>query len=129
MNLFKRFAYYLGGFSIGVIALFFFWGGKESSCSYFPNARVLKEIRSKEQKITPEAQLFFNEHQIDSIALVKILHQGKVHFDESHKGRKVECRVYVISGMHEEKEVQIEVEECEETRNVATIIEAKFREE
>lgn len=129
MNLLKRFAYYFGGFSIGIIVLFFIWGGKESSCSYFPNSRVLKEIRSKEQKISAEAQAFFAQQAIDTIVLSKILHQGKVHFDESHKGRNVECRVYVISGKHQDQHIQISVEECEDTRNLATITEAGFREE
>ncbi|HLS31016.1 MAG TPA: hypothetical protein VK021_09175 [Flavobacteriaceae bacterium] len=129
MKLFKRFAYYLGGFSIGIIMVFFIWGGKETSCAYFPNARVLKEIRSKTTEFSPAALTFFNENNIDTIAVNKIFHQGKVHFAESRKGRDVECRVYVISGKHQDHHLQVYVEECEETNTIATIIDAGFRKE
>lgn len=129
MKLFKRFAYYFGGFSIGIVAVFFIWGGKDVSCAYFPNARVLKEIRFKTTEYAPAALTFFTENNIDTLAVSKLLHQGKVHFNESHKGRNVACRVYVISGSHQEHQLQIEVEECEETRNLVTIISADFREE
>lgn len=127
MKLFKRFAYYLGGFSLGIIVVFFIWGGKETSCAYFPNSRVLKEIRSKTTEFSPAALTFFKENNIDTIAVNKILHQGKVHFDESRKGRNVECRVYVISGKHQKQHLQVEVEECEETYKKATILKAGFR--
>ena len=127
MKLLKRFAYYLGGFSIGIIFLLFFWGGKETSCSYFPNSRVLKEIRSKEQQFSPKALSFFEENNIDTIAVNKILHQGKIHFDESEKGRNVACRIYLISGNSQSQELEIQVEMCEETHKIATILEADFR--
>src|SRR5699024_8018095 len=114
MKLFKRFAYYLGGFSMGVIFLLFFWGGKETSCSYFPNSRVLKEIRSKEQKFSPEALSFFKENNIDSAAIDGVLQHGKVHFDKSEKGRNLECRIYFVSGnTTQEKEVEFQVEMCD----------------
>jgi|SRR5690625_1768398 len=130
MKLFKRFAYYFGGFSIGIIAVFFIWGGKEASCAYFPNARVLKEIRSKDKEFSPQAEEFFLVNQIDSTDIDQILHQGKVHFGESHIGRNVVCRVYVISGnLQEENKLQIEVELCEETFHLATILKAEFIEE
>ena len=47
MKFYQRFAYYIFGFSIGLVFLFFILNGKETSCSYFPNARVLKDLRSK----------------------------------------------------------------------------------
>src|SRR5699024_7150352 len=112
MKLFKRFAYYLGGFSMGVIFLLFFWGGKETSCSYFPNSRVLKEIRSKEQKFSPEALSFFKENNIDSAAIDGVLQHGKVHFDKSEKGRNLECRRELYN----------------ENYKIASILEAHFKE-
>ena len=47
MSLMRRLGYYLGGFSIGLILLAFFLSGKRTSCDYGPEARVLKNIRTK----------------------------------------------------------------------------------
>ena len=47
MTLLQRVGYYLGGFSMGLIILAFFLNGKHVSCSYGPEARVLKDISTK----------------------------------------------------------------------------------
>ena len=54
MKLIQRVAWYSGGFIIGIIVLMFFLSGKKTSCDYSPNARTLKNIRSKVMKISPE---------------------------------------------------------------------------
>ena len=48
MSFIKRLGYYLGGFSVGLIFLFFFFNGKRTECSYSPDARVKKDIKQKE---------------------------------------------------------------------------------
>lgn len=126
MNFFKRIAYYMGGFSVGIIVVLFFLSGKESSCSYFPNARVLKEIRFKQQEIAPEALQFFNTHQIDTLAIGKLLRQGKVNFSKSETSTKKPCRTYFITGDHQGKKLRLQVEECKETDSIATISKAEF---
>lgn len=126
MNFFKRFSYYMGGFSVGIIVVLFFLSGKESSCSYFPNARVLKEIRFKQQEISPEALRFFKTHHIDTIAIGKLLHQGKVNFSKSETSTKKPCRVYFITGKHQGKKLKLQVEECKETDSIATISKVEF---
>ena len=47
MKLIQRIGYYLGGFSLGLIILAFFFSKKKTSCSYGPEARVIKNINSK----------------------------------------------------------------------------------
>ena len=47
MSFLKRLGYYLGGFSVGLIFLFFFFNGKRTQCTYAPEARVKKDIKSK----------------------------------------------------------------------------------
>ena len=54
MKLIHRIGYYLGGFTIGIVILIFFLSGKKTSCDYGPNARVLKNIRSKHKTYTAE---------------------------------------------------------------------------
>lgn len=128
MALLKRFAYYLGGFGIGVLFLFFFFSGKKTSCSYFPNARVLNEIHSKQKKFSPEALEFFTANKIDTIAVSKLLRQGTVKFRQSQTDHHLPCRVYTINGSHQDHRLQIEVEECKETDSIATIKNAKYQE-
>lgn len=127
MKLLKRFAYYFGGFSMGLLILFFIWGGKETSCAYFPNARVLKEIRSKTISYAPPAQEFLEKQNIDTLAISKILHQGKVDFKASKASQKEPCRIYIVNGSHQKQQLQIEVEECKETNKLATILAARFQ--
>ncbi len=54
MRLLHRIGYYLGGFSIGLIILAFFLSGKKTTCAYFPEARVLKNINTKTESPKPK---------------------------------------------------------------------------
>lgn len=126
MKLIHRFGYYLGGLTIGVIFVFFFLSGKKTSCSYFPNARVLKEIRFKQHEYSPQALQFLNDNKIDTIVISKLLHQGSVDFDKSQTHRNDPCRVYVINGKYNKKNLQIEVKECKDTDSIALISKARF---
>lgn len=126
MKLLRRFTFYLGGFGIGIIFVLFFWGGKKSSCSYFPNSRVLKEMRTKTTQFTPEALQFFQTNQIDTVVIRKFFNQGDIEFEKSQTDREQPCRVYVINGSHQKDRIQIEVEECKKADSIATITKAKF---
>lgn len=126
MALIRRFFYYFGGLIIGIIIVFFFLSGKKTSCAYFPNARVLKEIRSNQQVYSPQALQFFEQNNIDTIAVRKLLHQGKVHFNQSQTDQKLDCRVYLISGSHKSQDLQIEVERCT-ADSLSTISKAGFK--
>lgn len=97
MRLRYRFVYFGGGFSLGILILFFFLSGKKTSCDYFPNARVLKQIRLKERIISEEAILFLNSKNIDTSAVTKVLENGNVLFSESDK-EKEPCPEYSIEG-------------------------------
>src|SRR5699024_499927 len=125
MKLIHRFAYYLGGLSIGVIIVFFFFGGRYTSCAYFPNARVLKEIRMMGQKYSPEAINFFTTNHIDTVVVSKFLRQGEVIFDKSQTDREQPCRTYVINGIHQKKHIQIDVKICK-SDSLAIISKAHF---
>lgn len=47
MSFLKRLGYYLGGFSVGLVFLFFFFNGKRTQCNYAPSARVKNNIQQK----------------------------------------------------------------------------------
>ena len=44
MSFLKRLSYYLGGFSVGIVLLVFFLGGKNTRCTYTPDARVINDF-------------------------------------------------------------------------------------
>lgn len=66
--------------------VFLFWilNGKDTSCSYFPNARVLKSIRTKPFGYSPIAEKKLDEKLIDTADIRKILTYGDVDFGKSN---------------------------------------------
>ncbi|MCR9182769.1 MAG: hypothetical protein NXH73_07570 [Flavobacteriaceae bacterium] len=113
MKFIHRLAYYLFGFSIGLIFLFFFLSKKEASCDYSPNARVKKNIRIK-PKIYSEAVLSkIQENALDTSMVSVLLNKGKVDFSESNTNLDV-CNIYTITGMVDNKKLKLKVENCPE---------------
>ncbi|GAA4296632.1 hypothetical protein [Aestuariibaculum suncheonense] len=114
MKLIQRIGYYLGGFSFGLIILAFFLNGKKVSCSYGPDARVLKNIRQK--------QIVYPSNNQDTLAINYILKKGDVNFSESDT-RKEPCGLYVVDGEYQEKEIKLTIENCD---SIATITSIKY---
>jgi|TARA_B110000240_G_scaffold121296_1_gene135542 hypothetical protein len=122
MSLLKRFAFYFGGFAIGLILLYFFIGGSGASCEYDygPNSRTLKNIRLKEHVYTNEALDALKNNQIDTSDISNLLLKGDVLFSQSNT-KLDSCDVYVIEGAHKGKpkeKLKISVENC---NKIATI--------
>jgi|TARA_B110000046_G_scaffold63035_1_gene70477 hypothetical protein len=122
MSLLKRFAFYFGGFAIGLILLYFFIGGSGASCEYDygPNSRTLKNIRLKERVYTNEALDALKNNQIDTSDISNLLLKGDVLFSQSNT-KLDSCDVYVIEGAHKGKpkeKLKISVENC---NKIATI--------
>ncbi|MEZ4779422.1 MAG: hypothetical protein R2786_08605 [Flavobacteriaceae bacterium] len=111
MSLFKRFLYYFGGFTIGILILFFFLGGKKASCDYGPEARTLKSIRSKKRVVQPEVLQKLLEIQLDTAAISQILTDGTVLFSESNT-QLDSCKIYKIQGEISQNSLKITVENC-----------------
>lgn len=120
MSLFKRFLYYFGGFSIGLIILFFFLGGKKASCDYGPSARTLKNMRSKNRVISAEVLIQLKNIGLDTSSVSKILRDGDVLFSESNT-KLDSCKIYVVEGEIENKIIKITVENCEKRASVNNI--------
>lgn len=120
MKLIKRVAWYSGGFVIGIIILMFFLGGKKTSCDYGPNARTLKNIRSKKLTISPQAQQLLSQHSLDSTAIQSVLQHGDVLFGESDTS-KDSCKVYVIRGEVNAQHIKFSVENCEKKAKISSL--------
>lgn len=123
MKLIHRLAYYLGGFAIGLIILFFFLGGKDASCDYSPNARTLKNIRIKKREFKPNTLQALQNKGLDTAAISTILNNGNVLFSESNRDLD-SCKIYVIEGEVNQNLLKITMENCSE---VARLLDVNFR--
>ncbi|WP_100611555.1 DUF4258 domain-containing protein [Confluentibacter lentus] len=125
MTLLQRIGYYLGGFSIGLIILAFFLNGKKVSCSYGPDARVLKNINSKKIVYSDAIQVFMNEHKLDTSMISHVLKKGDINFSKSDPRQKP-CAIYSIEGDFNEKDILLSVENCD---SIATLLNLSIKEE
>ena len=124
MRLAKRVAYYSGGFVIGLLLLFFFLGGKKASCDYSPNARTLKNIRIKDRFFTESSLQALKRNHLDTAVVNSLLKNGDVIFSESDTSLD-SCKIYVIRGRKENRNLKIKVENCNKK---ATVLEASILE-
>lgn len=121
MKLIQRIGYYLGGFSIGLVILAFFLNGKKTSCSYGPDARVLKNINSKTIIYNSVISELISNNVIDSIGIRTVLKKGDINFSESDPRLKP-CGVYLVEGELDDKEVFLTVENCAETATITNLL-------
>ena len=112
MELKRRFTLFGFGFFIGILLLLFFLNGKDASCNYFPNARMLEILRNKHRVYTEEAQQVMATKKIDSTEIALLLSNGNIDFSKS-KPRQEPCRYYWIDGFINEKTSSIYVENCD----------------
>ncbi len=115
MTIFKRFGYFLGGLTVGIILLMFFLGGKKASCAYGPTARVLKNIRIKSPTITPEARRAMQSYSLDTSVVANYLKDGDVIFKESNIVINDSCKKYVIRGKSNDQRYLMQVSNCDST--------------
>ena len=88
----------IGGFFVAAVL-----SGKDTRCNYFPNARVLNNIRNKPFNYSIEASRKLAEDWIDTIDIKNTLTYGDVDFDKSNipyqKGK-----LYIIYGQTTKKD-------------------------
>lgn len=92
-----RFAYYLVGFVIGLFFVAIVWSGKDARCNYFPNARVLNDLRNKPFHYSEKASKILAEKWIDTVDIKNTLQYGDIDFDQSNKEFE-NGKIYIIEG-------------------------------
>ncbi|MFK7000087.1 DUF4258 domain-containing protein [Flavobacterium oreochromis] len=121
-----RLAYYLFGVLGGSIVLFFVLNQKKTSCSYFPNDRVLNNLRSKPFHYSKEASKILNENWIDTTDIKNTLTYGDVDFDRSNIRTKSGGKRYIIEGFTTHKQaIELEIENFEDKAILKNIIKTK----
>ena len=84
MRLRFRFAYYLIGFTLGLFFVAAIFIGKDTRCNYFPNARVLNDLRNKPFVFSDKSIQIFAEKWVDTADIKNTLTYGDVDFDQSN---------------------------------------------
>lgn len=109
MKFYQRLAYYLVGFVIGMFFVVLVLSGKDTRCNYFPNARVLNDIRNKPFHYDSIATQQMSERGISKEDLKSILTNGDVDFDLSNKPKEG-GKLYVITGKSKaNQEITVEI--------------------
>ena len=110
MAFMKRLGFYLLGLAIGLIFLAFFLKKKSeetgTSFCYFPNCRVLQELRSKPYDLED-----YQGMQLDSVLIQSYFTDGSVRFKESDTRAKP-CPFYVIEHNYQGRLGKLHVRNC-----------------
>lgn len=115
-----RFTLYGIGFAIGIVLVFFFLGGKNASCNWLPNDRILNIISQKEISLSGDVKEKLLSTGTDSLDVMQILERGEIDFSKSQV-KNDPCRNYWIEGSGDLKELVITVELCDSTAVVKTL--------
>ena len=97
MKFAHRFAYYLIGLIMGLFFVAAVFSGKDTRCNYFPNARVLNDIRNKPFYYSDKASQILAEKWVDTSDIKNTLKFGDVDFDQSNIAVG-SGKLYVIEG-------------------------------
>lgn len=97
MKFVHRFAYYLIGLIMGCFFVALVFSGKDTRCNYFPNARVLNNLRTKPFQYSDKAIQTLNEKWIDTADIKNTLTYGDVDFDQSNVPMN-KGKLYIIEG-------------------------------
>lgn len=120
MKFIHRLGYYLGGFSIGLIVLAFFLGGKKASCDYGPNARTIKNISSKKIHYSENTKFFIITYHLDSLKVADLIRIGEVDFSKSNTHLD-SCKIYTINSKLNDEDVVLSIENCKEDATIHSI--------
>lgn len=117
MDFIRRLGIFLVGVSLGIVILAFFFKGKKTEICYFPNCRVLKDIRSKEivfsENMNPE---YKNLEKIKAVFFT-----GDVDFSKSEI-KKEACNIYYIKGqISPEETIVLKVENCFQKARIISV--------
>jgi len=111
MSFLYRLGYFLGGFSAGLVILFFLFNGKRTQCNYGPEARVINNLSEKNWAAKTTLLPGMN---LDSITVQSLLKHASIDFSQSDTKRD-SCKRYALTGYFGEKDISWEVENCAKT--------------
>lgn len=115
MALIKRIGFYLVGLSIGIVFLTIFLKKKSEQTGvefcYFPNCRVLKDLRSKPFSFSESINVMLQEKALDSTDITSFFDVGEIDFGSSAT-KTSPCKIYIIENSIKGKNAVLEVKNC-----------------
>ena len=121
----KRLGYFLVGLSVGIVFLAFFLKKKTEqtgvSFCYFPNCRVLKDLRSKPFYYSDQISEMLKNKELDTLTINSFFTEGEVNFGDSDT-KSTPCKTYLIESEIDNKNVSLKVINCPER---VTVIDLK----
>lgn len=122
MSLLKKIGFYLIGLSLGMIILTFILKGKNTEICYFPNCRVLKDIRSKELRHSESILKLMEQETLKPEDIREFLSEGNINFRKSETETSP-CKTYYIEGELNEKATALIVKNCDGYAEVVSLTE------
>jgi hypothetical protein len=86
------------GLIIGCFFVALVFSGKDTRCSYFPNSRVLNDLRNKPFEYSEKATSILAQPWIDKTDIKNSLTYGDVDFDKSDTEFGKNTKLYIIEG-------------------------------
>lgn len=117
----RRFRFYLIGLIPGIIIVFFILNQKGTSCSYFPNDRVVAETLTKDFVLSPDFQQELKALNLNEKFLKdSIVSKGKIDFDRS-EAQKQPCPKYLLLYPSKKPVYEVQYEKCKENAQFINI--------
>ncbi len=111
------------GVGMGVLVVMFMFGDRDFGCSYFPNDRVLSDLRKKELVIPSDVQSQMSSARLDTSDIRIMLERGEVDFDKIDRGLD-SCKTYWVALKRKQKRsFSAQWQNCD---SVATLLELKL---
>ncbi|MBR47570.1 MAG: hypothetical protein CMC59_03120 [Flavobacteriaceae bacterium] len=114
MNFNKKIKFFSFGLLLGTFFLVTILNGKNLSCNYGPESRVINNLKQKKWTFDNEKKA------LDTFNLVDFLENSKVVFNKSNT-KKDSCKVYYLKGISKYKGIIINAENCSKIVNVKVI--------
>jgi len=110
----KKLKFYLIGFVPGLIIVFFILNQKGTSCSYFPNDRVIAETLTKDFSYTEQFKKALEVNKISEKELKdNIIPNGTINFDKSNAQKKP-CPEYILNYPKNNPTYEIHYSKCKD---------------
>ncbi|MCC5915840.1 MAG: hypothetical protein JJU02_00795 [Cryomorphaceae bacterium] len=118
----RRFFYFGIGVFLGSLVVMALFGDRDIQCSYFPNDRVLYDMRKKELVVVPYARCIMECVQFPDSNFVQILKESRVNFSQSEAQADKPCKKYLLHWTDADKsEWDILTLKCEDTLRILSL--------
>ena len=107
----ERLPFFLGGLTVGIILVVFFLGKKKTTFDYGPNARLLKNISTKQRIYSDDVLTLIQQKEIDTTTISAVLKDGNA--DMWNKVKTDTCTQYTITGNDDFENISITLNNCD----------------